>query len=65
MQWYEKLKFARKVMGLSLRQLEERTAIPSGHLSQLENGKIQNPSFFTVKKLLTYYHLTAEDIKDD
>jgi transcriptional regulator with XRE-family HTH domain len=35
---------ARAAKGLSLRALEQRTQIPNAHLSQLETGKIEQPS---------------------
>ena len=35
---------AREARGLSLRALQEVTGVPNAHLSQLETGKIEQPS---------------------
>jgi transcriptional regulator with XRE-family HTH domain len=62
MQWYEVLKIARKVKGYSLRQLENETNISNAYLSQLENGKIKEPGFFIMAKLLTLYNMNICDM---
>ena len=49
------LKKLRKEKGKSLRQIEQKTGINSAHLSQLENGKIKNPSKDLIEKLESYY----------
>lgn len=41
---------------LTLRQVEEATGISNAYLSQLENGKIANPSYNTVRTLLRLYN---------
>ena len=38
------IKEARNAKALSLRGLEDLTGIPNAHLSQIENGKIEQPS---------------------
>lgn len=65
MKWYEKLKFARKVKGMSLKELSYATGISTGYLNNIENGKITNPSFFKIIKLLELYNLGREDLEDD
>lgn len=45
----------RKEKGKSLRQVEQETGVNNAHLSQLENGKIKNPSKDIIKKLENYY----------
>ncbi len=54
---YEDINFKvlRKLKGKTLKQLEIETGISNPYLSQLENGKIESPSFKTVTTLLKYY----------
>lgn len=52
-----KLKEWRKDAKLSLRQVEQLTGVSNGYLSQLETGKVNNPSFETVVKLLMCYKI--------
>ncbi len=42
--------------GLTLRQVEEKTGISNAYLSQLENGKMKNPSHTIVIKLQSFYN---------
>lgn len=37
----------RKKLGLTLRQMEERTGLSNPHLSQLETGYTRNPTILT------------------
>lgn len=62
MKWYEKLRFARKIKGKTLRQTESETGYSNSYLSQLETGKIDQPGFFLIMGLLKYYNLKTEDI---
>jgi transcriptional regulator with XRE-family HTH domain len=52
----EYLAGARKQAGLSLRAAEATTGISNAYLSQLENGKIQEPSPVLLGKLAQLYH---------
>lgn len=54
---YEDINFKvlRKLKGKTLKQLEIETGISNPYVSQLENGKIESPSFKTVTTLLKYY----------
>ena len=64
MKWNEKLKFARRIKGKSLRDVESETGYSNAYLSQLETGQIKTPGFFFMMGLLKYYNLRAEDIYD-
>jgi transcriptional regulator with XRE-family HTH domain len=46
----------------SLRDVEERTGLNSGYLSQLENGKIVHPSPSVLEKVAKGYGLRFEDL---
>ena len=65
MKWFEKLKFARKVTGFSQRDVAMRVNISEAHLSEIENGKIADPSYFKIGYLLALYNLDSKDIKKD
>lgn len=62
MKWYEKLKAARNFTGLSCRKVEKLTGISNAYINQIENGKIEDPSFFKVHKLLILYDLSHKDL---
>ena len=64
MKWYDKLKFARKVMGLSLRDVKAKTGISDAYLCEIENGRIKDPSYFKIRKLLIFYHLDHTDLEE-
>lgn len=64
MKWYEKLKFARKVKGMTLREVEEETGISNSYLCQLERGQIKKPSFFKLVKLIELYNLDIGDLNE-
>jgi len=49
------LKELRDQAGMTLRQVEEATNISNAYLSQLENGKIMNPSTQTIWVLAKLY----------
>ncbi len=48
-------KSMRKEKGLTLRKVEEITGISNAYLSQLETGKIKQPSYTTVVTLIMLY----------
>jgi len=64
MKWYEKLQLARKVTGLSLREVKAKTGISDAYICEVENGRVENPSFFKMMKLLELYNLSAADLKE-
>ena len=51
------LAVTRKRAGLSLRGAEAATGISNAYMSQLENGKIQEPSPVLLGKLADLYHV--------
>lgn len=51
----------RKKKGFTLRKVTKLTGVSDGYLSQLENGKIKNPSYKIVKLLYELY--INKDIK--
>ncbi|HEX3511217.1 MAG TPA: helix-turn-helix domain-containing protein [Solirubrobacteraceae bacterium] len=48
--------------GDSLRDIEQRSGLNNGYLSQLENGKIAHPSPTVLQKVATGYGLRLEDL---
>lgn len=54
----EYLAQGRKSKGLSLRTVESNIGISNAYLSQLENGKIQEPSPVVLQKLSKVYGLS-------
>lgn len=58
----QRLKQARDARGDSLRKVEGRSGLNSGYLSQLENGKIANPSPTVLQKVAQGYLLRFEDL---
>jgi len=65
MKWFEKLSFARKVSGLSFRQVEAKTGISNAYLCQLEKGQVEDPSYFKIRKLLQLYNLDHGDFDSE
>ena len=61
MKWFEKLNFARKVSGLTFRQVEAKTGISNAYLCQLEKGQVDDPSYFKIRSLLQLYNLEPSD----
>jgi transcriptional regulator with XRE-family HTH domain len=56
------LRASRELIPLTLRQVEEATAISNAYLSQLENGKIKKPSASVLYKLANIYNVTLETL---
>lgn len=54
------LKQAREAKGFSLRQVENETGISNAYLSQLETGKVENPSPRILKNLAEVYEVPYE-----
>ena len=52
----------RELNKLTLRSVEEKTGISNAYLSQLENGKIANPSANTLYKLSSVYDVDLKTI---
>ncbi len=58
----EVLKELRESKGLSLRQVEKKVKISNAYLSQLENGKIGEPSPHILHKLAKVYETSYNDL---
>lgn len=56
----DKFKTIRESQGKTLREVERATSISNAYLSQLENGKIKNPSYRTIKLLSEYYGMKSD-----
>lgn len=52
----------RKSKGLTLLEVEEKTDVPNGYLSMLENGKISNPQAARLGKLCLLYEADMDKI---
>ena len=59
-EWNGFLKWSREKCNLTLREVENQTGISNGYLSQVETGKIDNPGFFKICKILTLYGVGIE-----
>lgn len=57
-----RLKEARDARDESLREIQRRSGLNSGYLSQLENGKIVHPSPSILQKVAAGYRLRFEDV---
>jgi HTH-type transcriptional regulator, competence development regulator len=53
----DELKLLRREKGATLREVEEATDISNAYLSQLENGKAEQPSPRVLHKLSEYYRV--------
>lgn len=53
-------KALREAKGLTLRKVEKETDVSNAYLSQLENGKIKQPSPVTLYKLSQLYEVDYE-----
>jgi transcriptional regulator with XRE-family HTH domain len=53
----EELRRLRLEKGVSLREVEKATEVSNAYLSQLENGKTEQPSPRVLHKLAEYYHI--------
>lgn len=62
MRWFERLKFARKVKGLSLDEVASKGIISKSYLFEIEKGKIENPSIGKIAGLLRLYNIDFDDI---
>ncbi len=58
------LKQLRETQGLSLRDVQSKTEISNAFLSQIESGKVKNPSPIMLHKLSTLYRVPYEDLME-
>lgn len=56
----DRFKTIRIAKGLTLREVEKDTTISNAYLSQLENDKINKPSYKVVKQLCEYYGIKTD-----
>lgn len=56
------LKDARHEKHLSLREVEGITGLSNALISQVENGRIKNPSFHSIVSLCSLYGVKAESL---
>jgi len=56
------LKQLREAQALSLRDVQSKTEISNAFLSQIESGKVKNPSPVMLHKLATLYRVPYEDL---
>ena len=56
------LKTLRATRRMSLREVEQAAGVSNAYLSQLEQGKIANPSPHILHKLATHYGIPFEDL---
>jgi transcriptional regulator with XRE-family HTH domain len=57
-----RLRESRTAAKLPLREMERRSGLNSGYLSQLEQGKIIHPSATILRKVASAYELRLEDV---
>lgn len=57
-----RLRHVREQAGWSLRDLEQRSGLKSGYLSQLEQGKITHPSPSLLRRVAEAYQLRFQDV---
>ncbi len=58
------LKSVRDAKGMSLRNVEEKTGISNAFLSQLESGKVKQPSPLMLYKLAQLYSVPYETLME-
>jgi len=60
-----KLKILREKRHLTQSQLAQKSGVSQGYISELENGKKQNPSAKKLKKLSKVLGIALADLLDD
>lgn len=60
--FHEFIKNTRKLSGKTLREIEHITGISNSYLSQLENGKIKNPSPIKIYKISQALEINYEKL---
>jgi transcriptional regulator with XRE-family HTH domain/cell division protein ZapA (FtsZ GTPase activity inhibitor) len=62
LEWHEKIAFARRIKRMTLRDLQEVTGISNSYLSQIESGKIEEPSVAKILPLMVFFNLELSDL---
>lgn len=60
----EELRRIRTIKAISLRKIEEATGVSNAYLSQLENGKAENPSPHILYKLSTFLEIPYDSLME-
>ena len=60
-----KLKDLRLSKGLTVKQLSNKSGLAVGYISDLENGKADNPSKLTLSKLANALDVSISDLLDE
>ena len=60
MKLHEAIIYAREVAGKSLRDLEKDTGISSSLLSQIETGRVKEPSFRKIAKIAKVLNISLD-----
>ena len=58
------LKSLRLKQGLTLREVEAKTGVSNAYISQLETGKVKQPSPSNLYKLADLYQVTYEELME-
>jgi len=58
------IKALRESKGMTLREVEKQTDISNAYLSQLESGKIKQPSPSNLYKLASLFNVSYEDLME-
>lgn len=60
----EELRRIRTIKAISLRKIEEAIGVSNAYLSQLENGKAENPSPHILHKLATFLEIPYDSLME-
>lgn len=58
----ELVKIARRKYGYSLRDVQEKCGVSNAYLSQIETGKVQNPSAHILRSLVVAFPFYEKEI---
>lgn len=60
----EKMKFFRRKVGMTSRELARRSKLDIAIISNIENGKTKNPGIYTVKKIADVLGVKLDELID-
>lgn len=60
----ELIGLSRELKGLTLRGLEQKSGVSNALISQIENGDVKNPGFWTVAKLAKALGITMKRLAE-
>lgn len=64
MKLHELLSLSRELKGITLRDLEKKTGISNALLSQIESGKVREPSFRNIVKIAAALGLSLKRLAE-